>query len=98
LFHFKFYIVILIFDIYIFNLKHGIKKETLCENGLSCVQRDKLPQAQVKNNGRQAGIVQVLQHLPRAHQAQRNEKIKTIFFRGLGPLIFLMAFKCKNRR
>jgi len=65
----------LIFDIYIFNLKHGNKKETLRENDVPGVQTDQLPQPQIQNNGRQAGIVQVLQHLPQAHQTQRSKEV-----------------------
>jgi len=60
LFHFKFYIVVLIFDIYIFNLKHGHKKETFRKNDMPGLQRDQLPQPQIQNDGRQAGIVKVL--------------------------------------
>ena len=39
------------------------------------LQRDQLPQPQIKNDGRQAGIVKVLQHLQKAHQAQGSQEV-----------------------
>jgi len=51
-------------------LKHGHKKETFRKNDMPGLQRDQLPQPQIQNDGRQAGIVKVLQHLQKAHQAQ----------------------------
>ena len=42
------------------------------------LQRDQLSQPQIQNDGRQAGIVKVLQHLQKAHQAQGSQKIESL--------------------
>lgn len=42
------------------------------------LQRDQLSQPQIQNDGRQAGIIKVLQHLQKAHQAQGSQKIASI--------------------
>jgi len=52
----------LIFDIYIFNLKYGNKKETFREASMHFLQKHQLPKPQIQNHGRQAGIEQILQN------------------------------------
>jgi len=42
------------------------------------LQRDQLSQPQIQNDGRQAGIVKVLQHLQKAHQAQGSQEIESL--------------------
>jgi len=59
-------------------LKHGHKKETFRKNDMPGLQRDQLSQPQIQNDGRQAGIVKVLQHLQKAHQTQGSQEIESL--------------------
>ena len=54
---------------------NGHKKETLRENAVHWMQKHQLPQPQIQNNGRQAGIGEILQNRAQAHQAQGSEEI-----------------------
>ena len=54
---------------------HGIKKETVCEDGLRWLQEDQLHHPQIENDGGQIGAGQILQHRAQAHQAQGNKEI-----------------------
>jgi len=56
-------------------LKYGHKKETFRKNDMPSLQRNQLSQPQIQNDGRQAGIVKVLQHLQKAHQAQGSQEV-----------------------
>ena len=67
-------------------MKYGIKKEAFREAAMRGLQKDQLFCPQIKDDGGQAGAVQILQNRAQAHETQGNQKVKC-------PI---PNFKCQN--